>query len=249
MPGKLRDINTTLPLIEHLRELRKRLIISFISLTLGTIICFIFYKSIIEILYRPFEILDSNDGRLLFVNTIFEAFLTKIQVSVLAGMILTFPIHLYNIVKFIFPGLKSKERKVLIFSLGISFVLIIFSAYYSYYNIIPLSIAFLTTSGFIPENVGMLLNFGKNIFYIFQFLFIALVLFQLPILLELLMIMKIVKRKTLFKSSRYVIVATFIITAILTPPDFISQVTLAFPLIVLYFLTILIAKIFKFGEE
>ena len=95
----------------------------------------------------------------------------------------------------------------------------------------------------------MLLNYGQNIFYIFQYLLVSLVLFQLPILLEILLIVNIIKRKTLLKASRYMIVFIFILAAILTPPDFMSQVTLALPLIVLYFLTIFIAKIFKFGEE
>ena len=94
----------------------------------------------------------------------------------------------------------------------------------------------------------MLLNYNRNIFYILQFIFIALVLFQTPIVLELLLVANVLKRKTLLRFSRYIVVGIFALSALLTPPDFISQVSLAAPLIVLYFLTILIAKIFKFGE-
>ena len=108
---------------------------------------------------------------------------------------------------------------------------------------------FLTSSKFIPFNVGLLLNYTKNIFYILQFIFIALVIFQTPIILELLLISNVVKRKALLKMSKYIIILIFVLSALLTPPDFISQVSLATPLIVLYFLTILIAKIFRFGED
>jgi sec-independent protein translocase protein TatC len=136
-----------------------------------------------------------------------------------------------------------------VIGLLVSFVLIIFSFYYSYYRIIPLSVRFLTSSHFIPVDVGMLLNYNRNIFYILQFIFITLVVFQTPIILEILLIMNVVQRRTLLLISRYVIVGIFVLSAIITPPDFISQISLTVPLVGLYFLTILIAWIFKFGEE
>jgi sec-independent protein translocase protein TatC len=185
----------------------------------------------------------------LFINTLFEGFLTKLKISLLAGFIISFPVHLYNAIRFIFPALKVKEKRVIVIGLFISFGLLAFSFYYSYYNIIPISVRFLTSRNFIPNQVGLLLNYNKNIFYILQFIFIALVIFQTPILLELLLVTNVIKRKTLLKFSRYVMVGIFILSALLTPPDFVSQVSLSVPLIVLYFLTILIAKIFKFGED
>ncbi len=128
------------------------------------------------------------------------------------------------------------------------FLLIGFNAYCGYFRVIPISIAFLTNSGFIPQNVGMLLNFGKNIFYIFRFLLITLILFQIPVILEVLMAMNILRRQALLKANRFVIVGIFLLSALLTPSNFISQVSRALPMIVLFFLTILIGKIFRFGE-
>jgi len=247
---KRRSKNGSMPFLEHIRELRMRLIISFLSLVIASIIAFIFYKDIINILSKPLEgIKSSVTDQKLFVNSIYEGFLINIKISILVGLILSLPVHLYNAVKFIFPGLKPKERKIVLYSLLSSFFLIIISAYYGYFKLIPFSIKFLTGSGFVPERVGLLLNYGKNIFYIFQFLLAALLIFQLPLILELLLIMGIIKRRTLWKISRYIIVGIFIISAIATPPDVVSQVGFALPLIGLFFLALFVAKIFKFGED
>ena len=245
----MKKTSDTMPFLEHIRELRKRIIISFISIGIGFIITFIFYNSIIEILSKPFQELDLIlKHKTLFINSIYEGFTTRIKISFLGGIIISLPVHLYNSVKFIFPGLKIKEKKLIRYSLIASFFLIIISGYYTYFKLIPFSIKFLTGSGFIPENVSLMLNFGKNIFIIFQFLLAALLIFQLPLILELLLILNIIKRKTLLKAGRYIIVGIFILSAIVTPPDWLSQTAFAIPLAALFYLTILIAKIFKFGE-
>jgi len=240
---------TTMTFLEHLRELRMRIFISALGVLAGSIVAFIFFNPLIALLFTPFQTIDSiTTDKQLFINTLFEGFLTKLKISLLAGFILSFPVHLYNAVRFIFPALKVKEKRVIVIGLFISFGLLGFSFYYSYYNIIPLSVRFLTSRNFIPDQVGVLLNYNKNIFYILQFIFIALVIFQTPILLELLLVANVIKRKALLRFARYVMVGIFILSALLTPPDFISQVSLSVPLIALYFLTILVAKIFKFGE-
>ena len=224
--------------IDHIQELRKRIIVSLLALLCTAIASFI--------LFKPFKALAHliAEEEVLFMHTIFEGFLIRMKVSIISGSILSFPVHLYNIIRFVFPGLKEKEKEVILNSLYASFILSIFAFYYSYYKVIPISINFLTGTRFIPTNVGLLLNYGKNILYIFQFLLISLLLFQLPIVLVVLMVMNILKRRTLLRASRYVIVVIFILSAILTPPDFISQVSLALPLAALFFLTIVI-QIFK----
>ena len=236
--------------LDHVRELRKKIIVSLIAVLGGTIVCYIFFQPIVNFLYRPLQYIERLAGgkEILYVNTLFEGFLIRIKVALLAGIVFTLPVHVFNLVQFVLPGLKKKEKKVILISLLVSFVLIVFSVYYGYFKIIPISINFLSGSVFIPARVGMLLNYGKNIFYIFQFLLGTLILFQLPIVLEILMIMNVLTRKALLKSSRYLIIMIFVISALLTPPDFISQVSLALPLILLFLLAILIAKIFNFGS-
>lgn len=235
---------------EHLSELRKRILISTIGIVLGSILAFVFFQYIIGALFKPFSNIESaGPQNQLFINTIFEGFLTKLKLSILTGLVISFPVHLFNAIVFIFPGLRRREKRITIIGLAASTVLIIFSFYYSYYKIVPISVRFLTSKNFIPDNVGILLNYSKNIFYVIQFLFITLVVFQVPIVLEILLITNVVTRRKLLKSSRFICIGIVILSALLTPPDFISQVSLAAPLIFLFFLTILIAKIFKFGES
>ena len=240
----------TMPFIEHMRELRKRLILSIIIILAGTIVSFLFYHQIITYLFKPFAQLNiAYDANILYINSLFEGFLIKLKVSVICGVLLACPFLLYNIIRFIFPGLNKKEKKILIISLFTSILLVSISFYYGYYSIIPIAVKFLTSREVIPTKVGLLLNFEKNIFYIFQFLLVALIVFQTPIILELLMAMNLIKRKVLLSSSRFIVVAIFILSAVLTPPDIITQFGLALPLIILFYLTILIAKIFHFGED
>lgn len=237
-------------ILSHLKGLRRCLIISAIALILGFILAFPFYERIIDFLVTPLlGVSGSEEGNVLFINSIAEGMLVKLKISALAGVILSSPVHLVNILSFVLPGLLKKEKKILLITLFSSLILVLGSFFYSYKSIIPVSVAFLTGQVFIPDNTGMLLGFSGNIFYILQFIMMTLVVFQLPIVLEILLILNVVKRKTLLHLGRYVIVLFFLISAVLTPPDFITQVGLALPMTVLYYLTLAIAGIFKFGEK
>jgi len=237
--------------LDHLRELRRRIIVSMIAVLCAAVVSYIFFDYIVAFLFKPFREIEALSIRdeILFINTIFEGFLVRLKVAILAGVVFSLPVHVFNIIKFVIPGLTARERKVVLIALIVSFCLIVSSFYYGYFNVIPISIGFLSSSGFIPEDVGLLLNYGKNIFVIFQFLMITVILFQLPIILELLMIMNVLSRRSLLKASRFVVVGIFVLSAIVTPPDFVSQISIALPLIGLFFLTILIARIFNFGKS
>jgi sec-independent protein translocase protein TatC len=245
----VRNPQAVLPLAGHLRELKIRLFVSMIALIVGSVACFVFYNRIFELFYEPFANIEKTFGATLFITTIFEGFVTKLKLSIVAGLVVSFPVHMFNLVRFIFPGLTKKEKKVVGFSLLASFFLIVFAFYYCYFYLIPMTVQFLTGAGFVPKNVGMLLNYGKNIFYILQFLLLILAIFQAPVLMEILMILNILKRRTLLKISRYVVFIVTVVAAAVTPdPTFISQLGVAVPLTALYFLALLIARIFHFGE-
>jgi len=235
--------------IEHIKELRIRLITSCAVIIACSVIAFFFYNWIIKLLYEPYMNLPGNTHQALYMMSLFEGFLIKIKVSILSGIIISSPVHIYNIVKFITPALKRKEQKVLQLALLFGFLLVLCSVYYGYCYIIPISVKFLTSSNFVPQHIGILLNFRDNIFYIIQFLFVCVIIFQLPIILVILLYMNILSRKKLLSWSRYVIITIFLFSALLTPPDFISQLAVALPLVVLYFITLVIAKIFKLGEK
>lgn len=235
-------------IFEHLRELRKRLITSLIVFGIFIILAFTVHDYITDLFIKFYSSIPGTGENKLFVNSVIEGMTTKVKISVIMGLIFSFPLHLYNIVAFIFPALNSKEKRYLSIALTSSFILIIFSIYLSYFKILPVSIKFLTDGGFIPNDVGLLLNYNKNLFYALYFVLCSIIAFQSPIVFVLLMACNILKRKTALKLSRYIVVAIFTVSAIVTPPDVISQIGLALPLVVLYFLAILVAKIFKFGE-
>lgn len=236
------------PLIEHLSELRTRLLISIIAIIIGSSVSFFFYDQIFAFFSKPFEALGQVQSDMLYVNHIYEGFLIKLKLSIIAGIALSLPVHLFGIIRFVFPALTKKEKIVIAVSLLAAALLSVLGFTYGYRYILPLSISFLTSSGFIPDGVGMLLSFDKNIFYGLQLLLGAIIIFQLPIILEILMVMNLLSRKQVLKSSRFVILGTFILSALFTPPDIISQIAVALPLIVLYFIALLIAYIFKFGN-
>ena len=241
--------NKDMPILSHIAELRRLAILSALALIAASIASFAFYDRLIDLLYRPLEVLETDGGaELLYITTIFEGFLTRLKISLVSGIVLSFPVHLLNLIRFVFPGLTSRERRVVSITLACSFAFVVFSFLYSYNEVIPISVSFLTGDAFVPRRTGMLLSFGGNIFYILQFLLVALVVFQIPIILEVLMVLNVVKRRALWRGARYIIVAFFVLAAIVTPPDFITQLGLALPLTALYFLTLLIAKIFGFGK-
>jgi sec-independent protein translocase protein TatC len=234
--------------VEHLKELRRRIIVSAAAVLLGAVAGFVLFDWIFAFFAEPFENLSQTLDSTMFVNTIFEGFAVKMKLSIISGTVLSLPVHLYNIIAFVFPGLLPKERRIVGATLAASFTLAILAFYYGYFHMIPISIRFLTGMGFIPDQVGILLGYGKNIFYVLQLLFLLILLVQLPVVLEILMVLNVLKRKALLKAWRYVVMAVFPLSAIFTPPDFVSQLIVAVPLIILFFGTILIARIFHFGE-
>jgi sec-independent protein translocase protein TatC len=237
-----------LTLIDHIRELRRRVIWSAAAILLGTMACYWFYDRIVVVLMRPFH-LGQPGVTALYINSLFEGFATKIRFSVIAGVMITIPIHLYHLIRFVLPGLSHQEQKVVGWALFSSAILSAISLYLGYFYFIPSAIRVLTGNDFIPKGVGLLLNFNQNVFYVVNFLLYGMLTFQLPILLEILLYLNVLSRKTLLRHSRFAILVIFIISAIVTPtPDVINQLFIAVPLLLFYFSALLIAYIFKFGE-
>lgn len=238
----------TLPLLDHLRELRKRLMISVSVILLAFIPAFAFYADILPHLIAPFNHLASTDYGLI-ITTLFEGFAMKVKVSFLVALIATTPLHLFLALRFIFPGLRDKERRWVGIALLTGLLLAFLSLYLGYFYLLPFSINFLTTHEFIPKDVGVLLHFGDNLVTILKFLFMGAIAFQFPILLLLLMAFGILTRKQVMGGTRYAVVMIFILSALVTPPDVISQLCFSVPLLLLFILTLLVAKLFKFGED
>lgn len=236
-------------IIDHINELRKRIVHIVVWILLGTIVGFLTYDWTIATLIVPFqENIVTEFGKELFVQTLFEGFITKFKLSMSIGVIIALPAIIYHVLRFVFPALRKKERIALILGLLTSIALAAGSCYLTFFKLIPFILTFMTSSGFVPTNVGLMLNFQNSIFYVVQFVIYSLILFQFPILLEILLAYNVLTRQQLIKFSRFVVVGIVIISAIVTPPDVVSQIAISLPLITLYFLSILVAKIFRWGN-
>ncbi len=230
----MRDIDETrAPLLDHLIELRRRLLWAVAALGAAFAICLYFAKPIFAFLVQP--LLKAGQGKLIYTN-IFEAFFVEVKVAFFAAIMLSFPVIAAQIWQFVAPGLYAKEKRAFLPFLIMTPVLFAAGAALAYYVAMPLALHFLL--GY-QGNVGgvsqeALPGVGNYLNFVTKFLFGFGVAFLLPVLLMLLERAGIVTRKQLKSGRRYAIVGAFAVAAVLTPPDVVSQLMLAMPLVLLY---------------
>jgi len=222
-----------LPIIEHVAELRKRLIIIVSIVIAGTIGSYIYIETLIDLLLEPVRKLD------FIYLTPPELFLSYLKISLVAGIIITSPIILWNIWVFIVPGLKKKEKRYLGLALFMGFFLFLLGGFFAYRVIIPITIDFfvkLSTPVIQPR-----FSFGNYTGFISSILLSFGIVFELPILVALLTKFNLISAVTLRKYRKYLIVVIFIVASFLSPPDLISQLLLAAPLLILFEISVLIS--------
>ena len=221
------------PLLDHLIELRRRLLYCIVAVALAFGVSYYFAEAIFGFLVQP--LLQAGQKTLIYTQ-LFEAFFVKVKVAFFAAMMIAFPVIANQLWQFVAPGLYRKEKRALLPFLFATPVLFLGGAAMAYYLALPLALHFLL--GF-QGNVGgvnqqALPAIGNYLSFIMQFLFGFGLAFLLPVLLMLLERAGIVTRRQLIGARRYAIVGATAIAAVLTPPDLMSQVLLAVPLIILY---------------
>lgn len=224
---------TRAPLLDHLLELRRRLLMSLAALGLCFGICLYFARPIFAFLVQP--LLRAGQGKLIYTQ-IFEAFFVEIKVAFFAAMMLAFPIVANQVWQFVAPGLYRNEKRALLPFIFATPVLFTTGAALAYYVAIPVALHFLL--GFQGNLGGVqqeaLPGVGNYLSFVMQFLFGFGISFLLPVLIMLLERAGVVTRKQLVGARRYAIVGAFAVAAVLTPPDVGSQLLLAIPLVFLY---------------
>lgn len=232
----MKDIDDSkAPLIDHLIELRTRLLWSVGAILIAFFLCFAFAKEIFAILVRPLA--AAGQDRVIFTQ-VFEAFFVQVRVAFFGALMLSFPVVATQMWRFVAPGLYRQEKKALAPFLAATPFLFALGACFAYFIAIPTALKFLL--GFQGDlgNSGVsqeaLPSVGQYLSFIMQFLFAFGAAFLLPVLLMLLNRAGILSRDQLVGFRRYFIVAAFIVAAIFTPPDVVSQLLLAVPLILLY---------------
>ena len=237
--------------VGHLSELRRRLIKSFIFLLLAFLLCYYFSSEIYSFLVKPYaEVLLENqlDRRLIF-TALHEAFLTYLKVAFFASFFITSPIFLTQLWKFVAPGLYKNEKQALLPYLIATPLLFLLGGMLVYYLIMPLAINFFLSFESVADvgTIAIQLEAKVNEYLslIMRLIFAFGISFQLPVILSLLARIGFIDSNYLKTRRKYVIVIMFAFAAILTPPDPVTQIGLALPLLILYELSIVIVKIIE----
>lgn len=230
------------PLIEHLIELRQRLLWSVAALAAAFLVSIFFADEIFGILVQPLtDAFPAGEGKLIYTK-LYEAFFVEIKVAMFAAFFLAFPIISNQLWAFVAPGLYANEKKAFLPFLVATPLLFIAGASLAYFIVMPTAFRFFL--GFEGSVGGLqqeaLPAMGDYLSLVMQFILAFGVCFQLPVLLLLLNRAGIVTRQQLKGVRRYMIVGAFALAAILTPPDVVSQLMLGLPLILLYEVSLLI---------
>ncbi len=239
----MRDIDDTKqPLLDHLIELRRRLLWCLGTLVVTFFLCFHFATDIFAILVQP--LLRAGQGKLIYTD-IFEAFFVQVKVGLFAAMMLSFPVLATQLWRFVAPGLYVKEKKAFLPFLLATPIFFAGGAAFAYFVAMPWALQFLLSyqgdvGGVSQEALPAV---GNYLNFVTRFLFGFGAAFLLPILLMILERAGIVTREQLTKSRRYAVVAAAAVSAVLTPPDVVSMLMLLVPLYALYELAILAIRL------
>ena len=237
--------------VDHLTELRSRLLKSLIYIFIFFIISYIFAENIYAFLVDPYAKAVENDNvdRRLIYTALHETFITYLKVAFFTSIFVGSPFIITQIWKFVAPGLYKNEKKALLPYLIATPTLFLLGAMLVYYLVMPLAIKFFlsfeTTSqiGNLPIQLEAKVN--EYLSLIMRLIFAFGISFQLPVLLSLLAKVGLIDSIYLKKRRRYVVVIIFAVAALLTPPDPITQIGLGIPLLILYELSILSVKIIE----
>ena len=234
----MRDIDDSkAPLLDHLIELRSRLLKSIVALAVEFAIAFYFADPILRFLIQPLVWAEGSEaaGRLIYTK-LYEAFFVKIKVALFAAFCIAFPVIANQIWAFVAPGLYKNEKRAFLPFLLATPVLFTLGASLAYYGVMPVAFRFFL--GFQQNSgdvrIDALPALADYLSLVMQFIFAFAFSFLLPVLIMLLERAGIVTRAQLVSGRRYAIVAAFAVAAVLTPPDAVSMLMLAVPLVLLY---------------
>ncbi len=237
--------------VSHLSELRQRLLKSFVFLIIAFIVSYIFSEEIYKFLVKPYSdaVLENNLDRRLIFTALHEAFLTYLKVAFFTSIFFTSPLILTQIWKFVAPGLYNTEKKTLLPYLIATPILFMLGGILVYYLIMPLAIKFFLGFETIQSSNAIAIQLeakvNEYLSLIMRLIFAFGISFQLPVVLSLLARVGMVDSKFLRERRKYVVIIMFTVAAILTPPDPITQIGLALPLLLLYELSIITVKIIE----
>ena len=241
--------------VDHLTELRSRLVRSIIYIFIFFVICYTFAENIYNFLVQPYAdaVKDDDQNRRLIFTALHETFITYLKVAFFAAIFVGSPVLLTQIWKFIAPGLYKNEKKALLPYLVATPTLFLLGGMLVYYLVMPLAIKFFlsfeTSAQLNTLPIQLEAKVNEYLSLIMRLIFAFGVSFQLPVLLSLLARVGFIDSEYLIKRRKYVVVIIFAVAAVLTPPDPITQIGLGIPLLILYELSIISVKYIEKKKE
>lgn len=235
------DDQEKIPFTAHLEELRRRLIVCFIAVGIGFVLSYGFKEKLFHILTRPLMGVMQAGEKLIFTG-LPEAFFTYLKVAFLSGIILATPIIFYEFWMFVAPGLYEKEKRLLVPIVSLSTVFFVGGAFFGYFIVFPYGFQFFL--GFASDIVKPLPSMREYLSFASKLLLAFGLVFELPLIITFLAKLGMVSVPFLKKNRKYALLLFFIAAAILTPPDVVTQIMMALPLMVLYEISIIGARIF-----
>ena len=231
------------PFTEHLGELRDRLVRSFIAVGIGFAVAYFFKEKLFEFLTAPLIIAMGENGNAQMIFTgLPEAFFTYLKVSLLAGIIFATPVIFYEFWMFVSPGLYRTEKKYLMPIVLLSVFFFIIGASFGYFIVFPYGFKFFL--GFATQTIHAMPSMKEYLSFASKMLLAFGFVFELPLVLTFMAKMGLVTVPFLKKNRKYALLLFFVGAAMITPPDVVTQVMMALPLMILYEISIIGAKIF-----
>lgn len=235
-----------LPITEHLEEFRWRLIKCLGAVGVGFLSSYAFSKQIFNFLVAPLVKIMPENSHLIYTS-LPEAFLTYLKVSFFAGLVLSTPVILYQIWKFIMPGLYEMERKYVVPFVIVATIFFGIGVAFAFYVVFPFGFKFFL--GFSTDDIYALPTLREYLSLSIRLLLAFGITFELPVFIFFLAKLGIVNHQMLRKQRKYAMIIVVVMAAVLTPPDVISQVLLAVPLLALYEISIWVAYMVRKPEK
>ena len=230
----------------HIADIRKRLVISSITVVIMFFACFSFYEPILEWMMAPVKHALPAGTSMIAVE-IQETFFTAMKVAFFGGFIISLPVIFWQLWLFLAPGLYDHEKKLVVPFVFFATLMFLLGASFAYYIVVPVGFDFLIAFG--NSVVSVLPSIGKYVRFFTKLLSGFGIAFELPVITFFLAKIGLVNDQMLKDFFRYAVVLIFIVAAVLTPPDVISQVLMAAPLLILYGVSIYIAKVFNPAQK
>lgn len=229
------------PFTEHLTELRDRLVRSFIAVAVGFLICYFFKEKLFSILIAPL-VTAMGEGQKMIFTGLPEAFFTYLKVALLGGIVLAVPVLFYEFWMFVSPGLYRHEKKFIIPVVMLSIVFFIIGSGFGYFIVFPYGFQFFL--GFSSDTIQAMPSMKEYLGFASKMLLAFGFVFELPLVITFMARMGLVSVGFLSKNRKYAVLIFFAGSALITPPDVVTQIMMAIPLMLLYEISIIGARLF-----